>query len=223
MATSAVINTTGIDPDGVVGAQWQLWIRRPWCWALELGDGTGDLTTGQKLAFIGRTNVKEPADWVTANTDTPQVASGGLVLRRVTRPEGNWTYYASNKILEWFRGASLSLGSTWYFGLSTTSIDRTLGTGMTEPSGGSYAREPVTMNSSTNWGELFDSSYIFANKNAIAFDPPTSNWGRITHWFISDASSGGNIIATGPLNRPIFVQSGDSAPLWMPGAFQVQL
>lgn len=216
-ATTSAISTTGITVPS-----WTVYIRRPWCWALELGDGTGDLTTGQKLAFMGRTNVKEPANWVVTTSDTPQVASGGLVLRRVTRPEGNWTYYASNKILDWLVGGSLSLGSTWYFGLSTTSIDRTLGTGMTEPSGGSYAREPVTMNS-TNWGELYDSSYIFANKTAIAFDPPMSSWGRITHWFISDASSGGNIIATGPLNRPIFVQSGDSAPLWMPGAFQVQL
>lgn len=217
MATTAAINTTGI----LVPA-WSIFIRRPWCWALELGDGTGDLTTGQKLAFVGRTNVKEPVDWVVDTGDTPQVASGGLTLRRTTRAEGNWCHYSSNRILEWIRGASLSLGSTWHFGLSTTPVSTTAGTGMTEPAGGSYAREPVTMNG-TNWGELFDSSYIFANKTAIEFDAPTGNWGRITHWFISDASSGGNIIAAGPLNRPIFVQSGDAAPVFLPGAFQIQL
>ena len=211
-ATSAAINTTGI-----TAPAWTLYIRRPWCWALELG-----AIGSETMAIIGRTDVKEPSDWVTTTGDTPQVASGGLTLRRVTRAEGNWTYYASNRILDWIVGSSLSLGSTWYFGLSTTAVSTTAGTGMTEPSGGGYAREPVTMNS-TNWGELYDSSYIFANKVAIEFDAVTGNWGRITHWFISDASSGGNIIAAGPLNRPIFVQNGDASPIFMPGAFQIQL
>ena len=52
---------------------------------------------------------------------------------------------------------------------------------------------------------------FYANKVVIAFPSPTGTWGR-HHWFISDASSGGNIIAAGPLNRPIYVVSGDGQP-----------
>ena len=184
---------------------------------MEIGDGSDSM----KAALVGRTNVQNPSAWTVTNTSTPNVASGGLVLTRVNRP-GTWTNYTSNQILDYMVGGTISLGTTWHFGLSKTTVNTLDGTGITEPSGGSYARVAVTRNS-TNWGELFDAQYIYANKVAIEFAAPTGDWGYITDWFISDASSGGNIIAAGKLNRPIRVLNGDPRPTFLPGAFQVQL
>lgn len=213
-ATNATIATSGMDPDGNPAAAWNVRQRRRWTWALMLGDNT----TRTPL-FVGRTNVREPANWVVTASDTATVASGGLIVKRATRV-GNWTHYASNKIIDWMFGGTLGFGGPWYFGLCK-GADTTLGTITGEPSTGSYARVSVAMNS-TNWDEWFDSGF-YANKTAITFPDPTADWGRMTHWLISDASSGGNIIACGVLNRPVRVFDGDTAPSWRPGAFQVQL
>lgn len=215
-ASNANITATGMDPDGVPGAAWTVRQRRRWTWALMAGDNT----TRTPL-FVGRTNVREPAHWVVTGSDTAVVTSGNLIVRRASRTPGNWTTYSSNRILDWIFNASLSLGSTWYFGLSSTVINPDDATGITEPSGGSYARVAVTMNS-TNWAEHFDSGF-YSNAQAIEFPIPTGDWGRVTHWFISDASSGGNILACGQLNRAVRVFNGDGRPTFLPGAFQVQL
>jgi hypothetical protein len=215
-ATNATIATTGIDPDGDPGASWTVRQRRRWTWALMLGDNT----TRTPL-FVGRTNIRETAHWATTTSDTPTVASGGLIIRRASRTGGNWTHYASNRILDWIVGSSLSLGSTWYFGLSSAAGSPDDATGLSEISGGSYARVAVTMNG-TNWTEHFDSGF-YSNAVAIEFPSPTADWGRCTHWFISDASSLGNILATGPLNRAVRVFNGDGKPTFLPGAFQIQL
>lgn len=215
-STNANIIATGMDPDGDPGAAWNVRQRRRWTWALMAGDNS----TRTPL-FVGRTNVREPSHWVVTGSDTAVVASGGLVVRRASRTPGNWTTYSSNRILDWIFNASLSLGSTWHFGLSSTVINPDDATGITEPSGGSYARVAVTMNS-TNWAEHFDSGF-YSNAQAIEFPIPTGDWGRITHFFISDAASGGNILACGQLNRAIRVFSGDGRPTFLPGAFQVQL
>lgn len=215
-ATSSTIGTTGIDPDGDPGASWTVRQRRRWTWALMLGDNT----TRTPL-FVGRTNVREPAHWATSPSDTPTVASGGLIIRRASRTGGNWTHYSSNRILDWIVGGSLSLGSTWYFGLSSAAGNPDDASGLAEISGGSYARVAVNMNG-TNWKEHFDSGF-YSNAVAIEFPAPTADWGRATHWFISDANTLGNILATGQLNRPIRVFNGDGRPTFLPGAFQVQL
>lgn len=214
-ATSANITATGADVPA-----WTIYRKRPWCGALFIGGSSVASSDSPDSAFVFKTVSRDPAHWVITNSDTAVVGSGNLTLARTTRSGGNWTYYASNQILDWMLDGSLSLGSTWYIGLSTTSVDTTLGTGATEPSGGSYARVAVT-NAST-WDEWYDSGF-YANKVVIAFPSPTGTWGRVTHWFISDASSGGNIIAAGPLNRPIYVVSGDGQPQFRKGAFQIQL
>jgi hypothetical protein len=180
----------------------------------------GDNTTRTPL-FVGRTNIRETAHWATLPSDSATVASGGLIIRRASRTGGNWTHYASNRILDWIVGSSLSLGSTWHFGLSSAAGNPDDASGLSEISGGSYVRVAVVMNSD-NWKEHFDSGF-FSNAVAIEFPAPTADWGRATHWFISDASSSGNIIATGPLNRAVRVFNGDGRPVFLPGAFQIQL
>jgi len=100
------------------------------------------------------------------------------------------TYYSANRILDKNFGASAySEPSTYYFGLSTTTISIS-GTGATEPSGGSYARVSFT-NNKTNWSTA--SNAALTNNTAITFPESTASWGTITHAGIWDASSSGNI------------------------------
>lgn len=100
------------------------------------------------------------------------------------------TYYSFNRILDRnFGGTAYSPPATMYFGLSTTAIQID-GTGATEPSGGAYARVGVT-NDKTTWGTASNGSLV--NLIPVQFVESTASWGTITHVFIADALSGGNI------------------------------
>ncbi len=100
------------------------------------------------------------------------------------------TYFSSNKVLDFnFGGTSYSQPSTYYFGLSTTSINID-GSGGTEPSGGAYARVGLT-NNKTNWGNA--SNATLTNSTAVQFTESTASWGTITTVFLSDALTSGNV------------------------------
>lgn len=100
------------------------------------------------------------------------------------------TIYASNRNIDYnFGNTSYSPPTTYYFGLSTTAINFN-GTGATEPSGGSYARVAFT-NNKTNWNNA--SNGELTNAVVIQFPESTASWGTVTHVFMSDASSAGNI------------------------------
>jgi hypothetical protein len=114
------------------------------------------------------------------------------------------TYYAANRILDRnFGQVVYTPPATMYFGLSTTSINID-GTGATEPSGGAYARVAFT-NDKTNWGTASNGS--LANLVAATFAESTASWGTITHVFIADALSGGNIWFYDALSPSRIVQS----------------
>lgn len=98
--------------------------------------------------------------------------------------------YASNKILDRnFGGTSFTVPTTYYIGLSTTApaFD---GTGITEPSGGAYARVAM-VNNKTNWSNA--TLGILENLTSVEFAESTASWGTITHVFISDALTSGNM------------------------------
>lgn len=100
------------------------------------------------------------------------------------------TYYSANKVLDLnFGGTSYSQPATYYFGLSTTTINID-GTGATEPSGGAYARVGLT-NNKTNWGNASNAS--LTNSTAVQFTESTASWGTITYVFMSDALTSGNV------------------------------
>ena len=100
------------------------------------------------------------------------------------------TYTSSNKVLDLcFGSTSFTVPSTFYFCLSTSTINID-GTGMTEPSGGSYARVALT-NNKTNWGTASNGS--LTNLVAITFPESSASWGTVTYVAIADAASGGNI------------------------------
>lgn len=115
------------------------------------------------------------------------------------------TVYASNKILDNLFGASgISLPSTYYIGLSTTTISST-GTGATEPVGNAYARVGILntkayFSIATN-GEL-------SNLSSVTFPVATGSWGTVSHVFLSDALTVGNIWYFDALQATRIVQSG---------------
>ncbi len=88
-----------------------------------------------------------------------------------------------------FGGTAYSPPTTYYFGLSTTTIQID-GTGATEPVGSSYARASL-VNDKTNWGTASNAS--LTNSAAVTFAESTGSWGTITHVLMADALTSGNI------------------------------
>jgi len=82
-----------------------------------------------------------------------------------------------------------SAPATYYFGLSTTTIQID-GTGATEPSGGAYARVGLT-NNKTNFSTA--SNAALTNSTAVTFVESTASWGTITYVAFWDALTVGNL------------------------------
>jgi hypothetical protein len=100
------------------------------------------------------------------------------------------TYLAANAVMDQlFGNTTITVPSTLYMGLSTTTISNS-GTGATEPVGNGYARVAIT-NSKTNFSVA--SSGVVTNATAISFPESTASWGTITYIAFWTASSGGSI------------------------------
>ena len=95
--------------------------------------------------------------------------------------------------------------ATYYIGLSTSNPGES-GSMAGEPSGGSYVRVAVT-NNTTNFPNAVDGSK--ANGVQITFPEATGTWGNITHFFLADAATDGNIVAYGTLLAAKSIESGD--------------
>lgn len=120
---------------------------------------------------------------------------------------GSFADYLENRALDHFFGGAISTAPvTLYVGLSTTTITDA-GGNITEPSGNGYARVAVT-NNSTNFPNA--SGGTKSNGTAINFPAASGAWGNCTDFFLSDASSGGNIYAVGVLDVAKNVTSGDT-------------
>lgn len=105
-----------------------------------------------------------------------------------------------------FGKTTYSAPGTYYIGLSTKNPGDA-GDMTGEPVGGNYARVAVT-NDTVNFPAAVDGSK--ANGTKIEFPEATGNWGTITHFFLADALSAGNVIASGALEYPKQVESGDA-------------
>lgn len=99
--------------------------------------------------------------------------------------------------------------ATLYIGLSTSAINED-GSGITEPSGNAYARVAVA-NTSANWAAAAGSPSAKTNAVAINFPQASGSWGTITHLFISDAASGGNVLVKSAVGTSKTIASGDTA------------
>lgn len=115
---------------------------------------------------------------------------------------------AANAAISAIVGDANTIGATLYLAASTTTPSETGGiiSGVTEPSGGGYARVAID-NDDTNWGVA---DGVGENLLPVAFPEATADWsGDVTHGVIFDASTGGNALWFGALtDAPITVETG---------------
>ena len=121
------------------------------------------------------------------------------------------TTYLENKLLSLIfknnAGSFSSPGDSIYVGLATAASNREAGT-VTEATFGAYARQQVT---AANW-TLTSSSQdqqTVTNAAAIEFLPSTGTDNTITHAFLADAASSGNILFVGELDNNKTIETGD--------------
>jgi hypothetical protein len=109
--------------------------------------------------------------------------------------------YLENRLIDFlFRAQSFTAPATIYVGLSTSACgDSSFGT---EVSGGDYARVAVT-SSLANWAGTQNAGSTSAsngtggqtsNNAAVNFPTPSASWGTVTHVFLADASTSGNLL-----------------------------
>jgi hypothetical protein len=106
------------------------------------------------------------------------------------------TNLQANRILDYnFGNTAYSVPANLYIGLSTTAINND-GTGATEPSGFAYTRMQLGAgNNKTTWTVAgTPGASQLQNAVAVTFPESTGSWGTISHVFIADAISGGNIL-----------------------------
>lgn len=114
------------------------------------------------------------------------------------------TDYLEGKFLDHLFGKATFSTPSVYVGLSQADPGED-GTGVSEPSGGSYARV------STAPADWTRSANTMSNSGEIVFPTATGDWGTITHFFLADASSGGNILVKGALTTTKAVTTDDIA------------
>ena len=111
-----------------------------------------------------------------------------------------YSTYLQNAIINaTLRNTAYTSPTPVYVALSTTTI--TAAGAITEVSGGSYARQSVTLSA--------PSSGATANSANVAFPTATGSWGTITDVGIYDASTGGNLLYFTPLTASKTISSGD--------------
>lgn len=111
----------------------------------------------------------------------------------------SFSNYLENKVmLHVFGGTSYTAPATLYVGLYTSNPGE--GNTGTEVSGGSYARQSAAFTITGN---------AAANTAAIEFPTATGSWGTVTYVGVSDALSGGNLLASGALTTSKTISSGD--------------
>jgi hypothetical protein len=99
--------------------------------------------------------------------------------------------------------AALTMPTTVYVALFTTTPTMPAGTGGVEVSGGSYARQAITF-AVTGTGPAAAN-----NSGAITFPTASGSWGTIVGAGIYDALTGGNLIDAGALSASKVIASGD--------------
>jgi hypothetical protein len=125
-------------------------------------------------------------------------------------------YFENNAIDYSFRAQTWTIAANFFVGLSTAACsDSSVGT---EVTGGSYARVSYAR-SLANWAGTQSAGSttastgtggVTSNNVAISFATPSAAWGTVTHFFLIDASSGGNLIICQALTTSKTINSGDT-------------
>jgi len=121
------------------------------------------------------------------------------------------TTYLENKILSFIfknnAGSFSTPGDSIYVGLATAVSDAEAGS-LTEATFGSYARQQVT---AANWTLASSSAdqQTVTNAANIEFPASTGTSNTVTHAFLVDAASSGNILFVGALDANKTIATGD--------------
>jgi hypothetical protein len=121
------------------------------------------------------------------------------------------TTYLENKILSFIfknnAGSFATPGDSIYVGLATAVSDAEAGS-LTEATFGSYARQQVT---AANWtlASASTDQQTVTNAANIEFPASTGTSNTVTHAFIVDAASSGNILFVGALDANKTIATGD--------------
>ena len=108
--------------------------------------------------------------------------------------------YLENKLLDHvLRNTSYTSPTTVYVGLYTSNPDE--GNTGTEVSGGSYARQALSVTTA--------SGGIVTSSADVTFPQATSNWGTISHIGLLDALTSGNLLMYTALTTSKAIDSGD--------------
>lgn len=101
--------------------------------------------------------------------------------------------------------------ATIYFALSTSAWDpAATGSAMDEVAGGSYARQPLTNNTTDFPNATGADPAVKTTGAAVDFPTATADWGTVLSWYAVDASSAGNCLHGGDFPAPIPVAIGGS-------------
>ena len=91
------------------------------------------------------------------------------------------------------------------------------GSSIVEPQSQGYSR---TKTNAGQWDTAFEGS--IENVSNITFTMACENWGKITHFALFDAASGGNLLAFGNMSPSKNINSGD-IPRFAPGDLIISL
>ena len=121
------------------------------------------------------------------------------------------TTYLENKILSFIfknnAGSFTTPGDSIYVGLATAVSDAEAGS-LTEATFGSYARQQVT---AANWtlASASTNQQTVVNAANIEFPASRGTSNTVTHAFLVDAASSGNILFVGALDASKTIATGD--------------
>lgn len=108
--------------------------------------------------------------------------------------------YLENKLLDHvLKNVSYTSPTTVYVGLFTT--DPTDAGSGTEVSGGSYARQPLSVTTA--------SGGIVTSSADVTFPQATANWGTVTHIGLLDALTSGNLLMHTALTTSKTIETDD--------------
>jgi len=112
-----------------------------------------------------------------------------------------FTDYYENKIIDhMLRNQAFTPPTTVYLALFTSAPSDA--GGGTEVSGGSYARQSVTLSAASGGAS--------SNSADITFPQATADWGTITHCALMDAATAGNMLMWTALDASKTVNNGDT-------------
>ena len=85
-----------------------------------------------------------------------------------------------------------------------------------EVNGGGYVRLAAGPDDAL-WSSPVGGNKQFANAVDFTFAAPTADWGRVSHFALMDAATGGAMLAHAPLTVPREIYGNDPAPLFAAG------